>query len=132
MKKKGLALATILLFSGLSTSIFTSCDDDTNNYLQVKVVDVTTELPIAGTIVSVSAEGSTIEKIVATDSAGISNFTFAAPAVFEIVATYNIDSLSNSQTITYREGSSSARLKDGDTVFVTIALPAEHKTRSRN
>ena len=46
MKKKILFASAMLFFSILPLAFFTSCDKDTNSYLEVSVTDEATKLPI--------------------------------------------------------------------------------------
>ncbi len=132
MKKRGLLIASALLISTLTGMFITSCDKDTNSYLHVTVVDETDKSKtFEGAEVKVDMNGSAVKREGLTDANGEFFTSFPAPAVFNVQAIYEIAEQSNSTTKVYREGKGSARLKDGDTAYVTVALGTELKSVPR-
>lgn len=125
MKKKSLLLACLLLFSGLSFFTFSSCDSDTNCYISVTVIDETTKLPISNCIVTIGADGGNIEDHVGnTDPVGHYETSFPAPAIVSVSAKLIDAANSTDNTTAFRAGKSSARLREGETVEVTVPLPS--------
>lgn len=133
MKKKGLIAVGILFFSALGAITFQSCDKDTYSYLDVTVVEQATGHVVPHAAVTISASGSTVGDFGYTDDEGVFSTKFAAPAVFDINARMfiietTVDSISDPSTITYTykhfhsDGSSSIRLKEGETVESTVYI----------
>lgn len=131
MKKKGLIAWGILLFSALGSIAFQSCDKDTYSYLDVTVIEPETRRAVPNAAVTISASGSTVGDFGYTNDEGVYSTKFAAPAVFDVNARMFIketlvDSISDPATITYtyryyhRDGASSIRLKEGETVEATV------------
>lgn len=132
MKKRVLLIASSLLISALTSTLMISCDKDTNSYLHVTVVDETDKTKtFEGAEIKVDMNGSAVNREGLTDANGVFFTSFPAPAVFSIQAIYEIAEQSNSTTKVYREGKGSARLKDGDTSYVTVALSTELKSVPR-
>lgn len=125
MKKNSLLLTCLLLFSGLSFFTFSSCDSDTNCYISVTVVDETAKTPISNCDVSIGAEGGNIEAQKGkTDAVGHFEATFPAPAIVTVDVKKIDMANSNENTTAFRAGKSSARLKEGETVEVTVSMPS--------
>ena len=133
MKKKGLITLGVLFFSALGAITFQACDKDTYSYLDVTVIDHDTRLAVPNAAVTISAAGSTVGDYGFTDGDGLFSTKFAAPAVFDIYARMfimetDIDSISDPATITYtyryyhRDGATSIRLKEGETVDATVYI----------
>ena len=126
MKKKNLFLSVMLFFSILPMTLFTSCDKDTNCYLEVKVLGegsinpISGQLipgePASGAIVEISQDspGDLLDKGV-TNGSGVYKTHFNSPAIVNIKAELD-DGVSR-----YR-GESAVRLKQGETVTVTVNL----------
>lgn len=124
MKKKSILLTCILLLSGLSFFTFSSCDSDTNCYIRVTVVDETTKTPIYNCMVTIGAEGGNIEdQSGLTDPMGVFEASFPAPAIMTIDAKLIDLENSTENTTAFRAGKTSARLKEGETIDVTLTLP---------
>ena len=133
MKKKGLIAAGILFFSALGAISFQSCDKDTYSYLDVTVIEQETRHAVPHAAVTISASGSTVGDYGFTDDEGVFSTKFAAPAVFDVYARMFIveeiiDSISDPSSYTYtykyfhRDGASSIRLKEGETVEATVYI----------
>lgn len=133
MKKKGLIALGVLFFSALGVISFQSCDKDTYSYLDVTVIDQSTGHVVPAAAVSISASGSTVGDFGYTDADGVYSTKFAAPAVFDINARMFIketvtDTLSNPARVRYtdsyfhRDGASSIRLKESETVDATVYI----------
>lgn len=124
MKKKSLLLLCLLLFSGLSMLFFSSCDKDTDSYLLVTVVNGNSTSPISNVSLEIYPEGGNIKKHTGkTDENGQFLTSFKAPSIVTINAKYIVESLCTENQIAFRRTTSSARLKDGETVEVTVNMP---------
>lgn len=127
MKKKIFAIACLILTIALSTILFDSCDKDTNCYVEVTVVDETTLAPISGAFVKIDIDSSYINAQGITNAAGRFDAVFAAPAIFNVNVTYE-DGYDETHTpaeyYCYRTGSNTIKLKEGDTVAVTVNVEA--------
>ena len=123
MKKNCLVLGGILLISLLSTLVFSACDKDTWCYLEVSVKDLKGNLQ-EDAHVRISMQG-TIEDIGATNANGVYTTKFAAPAIFNVQArTLHTDPL-NPNVPYFKQGVKSVRLKEGETVQVTVVIEDE-------
>lgn len=134
MKKKSLFLSALLFFSILPLSLFTSCDKDTNCYLDVKVVNETfidpvsgaqfTNVPIPGAAVIVSQDGGNVYAEGISDESGEFSTHFVAPAIIKIKA---ILQLYNDQglPVAQRRGETSVRLVEGETISAKITVPIQ-------
>ena len=118
MKKKHLLFAAMLFFSILPFTFFSSCDKDTNCYLDVLVIDEATRNPISGAEVDISQTGGNIKANGVTGKDGIHSFSFKVPAIVAIKATYK-DTISGAM----RYGSASVRLIEGERLTRTVTLP---------
>lgn len=136
MKKNGLTALGILLFSALGVIMLQSCDKDTYSYLDVTVIDQETGRVVPAAAVTISASGSTVGDHGFTGSDGVYSTKFSAPAVFDISARMFIlesiiDTLPNPARVRYtnsyfhRDGSSSIRLKEGETVSATVYIDGD-------
>lgn len=119
MNKKNLLLPALLFISLLSCLTFSSCDKDTNCYLDVTVVDETTRAPIAGAKITISQNGGSLHDEGITDVNGLYSTHFSAPAVV------NIDAVLDMGNDGERRGSNAVRLIEGEVKTVTIPMPAE-------
>jgi len=128
MKKKILTIVCIALIGGLSIFSIAACDKDTNCYVQVTVVDEVTHAPMKGVFVKIDIDNSYVNAEGYTDAAGRFDAVFTAPALFDVVATYETgyDSVYTPDLFyCYRKGKNTIRLKEGDTVFSTVNLESE-------
>ncbi len=128
MKKKILALACLLLIGGLSAFFFNACDKDTNCYVEVTVLDEASKLPVSNVFIKIDIDSSYIKAEGYTDAAGQFRAEFAAPAIFNVAATYETgyDSVYTADKfLCYRKGNNTIRLKEGDTVKSVVNLESE-------
>lgn len=125
MKKKSFLLTCLLFFSSLSMITFSSCDSDTNSYINVTVVDETTKTPMSHAKVTVFMEGGSVESQTGyTNAMGTYLTGFRSPAIVTIYADYKLEDQSTDKLMAYRSGKGSARLKEGETVEATITIPS--------
>lgn len=125
MKKKALLLAGALLFNTLGALVFTSCDKDTYSHLEVTVKDQLNNHTVPNAMVIINMDGGSIADTGYTNDDGVYKTEFAAPAVFNLYTkAFVIDTPAHpiDQYICYRTGSSSIRLKEGETVTAVIPL----------
>ncbi|MGX8712971.1 MAG: carboxypeptidase-like regulatory domain-containing protein [bacterium] len=134
MKKKNLFLSALLFFSILPISLFTSCDKDTNSYLEVTVVDETyvdpisgieiANMPIPGAAVTVYQDGGHVYAAGITDGSGSYSTHFVAPAIVKIKAVIQLYTQGeNPQPNGQRRGETSVRLVEGETVSAKVTVP---------
>ncbi|MBR1792684.1 MAG: carboxypeptidase regulatory-like domain-containing protein [Bacteroidales bacterium] len=121
MKQRRIALIGLLIFSIVSLCMFSSCDKDTDCKLKVFVVKKNDGRAVAKARVEVGKQGGTIGAEGETDVSGVFQATFAAPAIFDVTATYAVYGDDGSYIGNYAN-STSVRLKDGEEVSVTIEL----------
>lgn len=119
MNKKITLLSLALFFSMLSCSIFSSCDKDTNCYLDVLVVDETSRAPIPGAKITINQNGGSVHDEGITNENGLYQTHFSAPAVVNINAVLDMGNTGE------RRGSNAVRLIEGEVKTVTIPMPAE-------
>ncbi|MCQ2295329.1 MAG: hypothetical protein MJZ67_06710 [Bacteroidales bacterium] len=136
MKKKSLFLIGTLLFSVLSSFLFTSCDKDTWCYLDVTVLDSqNNNAPAGGAWVKVQYVKAneadpnnpitgTIFDIGQCGADGVYRTKFAAPAIMTIEARIDEPDELNGRPW-YRAGEQSIRLKSGETVTATVKVIGE-------
>ena len=117
MKKRVNTLLAILFFSLLPMSIFSSCDKDTNCYIDVLVLDGTTRKPISGANIEIKQDQGTLHDEGVTDATGIYSTHFIAPAIVTVKAKLDVGNSG------YRTAETSIRLKEGETVTATVTLP---------
>ncbi|MBQ9587378.1 MAG: hypothetical protein IJR26_05945 [Bacteroidales bacterium] len=136
MKKKILALACLLLMGGLSVFFFAACDKDTNSYVEITVVDELTGRPIPRVFVKIDSNESDYGDTTTSSAVNATGFTditgtfkaqFSAPAIFNVYAVYEADTMYNEQYdrvnfYCYRDGKGTIRLREGETVKNTIIL----------
>ena len=132
MKKKVAIIFGILLISGLSITLTTSCDKDTFCYLDVNVVapvldsagkaiEGTSHTPDSCWVV-INQTGGTVSDTQRLDQTGLHSYTFSAPAIFKIRARiHSIDTV-NTKTCYYYEGTKAIRLKEGERVTATVKI----------
>ncbi|MBR1550257.1 MAG: carboxypeptidase regulatory-like domain-containing protein [Bacteroidales bacterium] len=134
MKKKNLLFSVALFFSILPMALFTSCDKDTNCYLDVKVVDegiinpisgeLTTGAPIGGAVVEIYQDGGTVYAKGVTGRDGVFSTYFNAPAIVKIKATLQLFNEAGAAA-GERRGETSVRLQEGETTDATITLSSQ-------
>lgn len=125
MKKKILTFIGLFLISGLSTIFFSACDDDTNCYVRVSVIDEATKMPVSGVFVKIDIDSSYINAQGTTDMLGQFFAQFTAPAIYNVSIKKEggYDTLyTPDQFYCYRKGNNTIRLKEGDTVETTVIL----------
>lgn len=119
MNKKITLLALILFLSTLSLSLFTSCDKDTNCYLEVLVLDEASRAPIPGAKIVISQNGGSVHDEGVTAENGIYTTHFSAPAILNIKATLDMGNDGE------RRGETAVRLKEGETITATVTMTSE-------
>lgn len=124
MKKKNILTTLLLFFSILPMTLFTSCDKDTNCYLDVFVVDDATQAPISGAIVEVFQDGGNKKASGVTGGDGIYSTHFISPAIVKIKATLQV--LDDSGfPMGSRIGETSVRLIEGETLKAKVTLTSQ-------
>ncbi len=103
----------------LSLSLFTSCDKDTNCYLEVLVVDEATRTPIPGAKIVINQTGGSVYDEGVTGENGVYSTHFNAPAVLYVNATLDMGNSGE------RRGNGAVRLVEGEVKTVTIPMPAD-------
>ena len=123
MNKKIAKVSLMLFFSLLPMMLFSSCDSDTNCYLEVKVLDETTRNPVSGVIVELyqgNCDPSDYNyQNGTTDAEGVFSTYFLAPAILNIRLTYNLPDGG------YRRGTGTVRLIEGDVKKTEVILEAQ-------
>lgn len=117
MRKKINTLAVILFFSLLPMAFFTSCDKDTNCYLEVLVTDLSTKKPVKNVKIEVKQDGGTVHASGKTDTDGKYTAEFTAPAIVQVKADLSVADNG------HRRAETSIRLQEGETVTANILLP---------
>jgi hypothetical protein len=134
MKKKNLLFSVVLFFSILPMAFFTSCDKDTNCYLDVKVLDEGMINPISGEMtpgnpiplaeVEVYQDGGTVYSKGITGSDGVYSTYFNAPAIVKIKARLQLYNDAG-QAAGERRGETSVRLAEGETITANVTLSSQ-------
>lgn len=120
MKKKILFVSAMLFFSILPMLLFTSCDKDTNSYLEVLVLDDATKNPIPAANVDITQSGGgTIQVHGITGNDGIFKASFKSPAIIKVKASLPIPI---EQGGGERRGETQVRLLEGETLTAKISL----------
>ena len=123
MKKKINRLCLLLFISLLPITLFSSCDDDTNCYLDVQVVDEATKTPVSGATVEIyqnNCDPSDYNyRMGTTDASGTYSTFFEAPGIFSIKATLNLTEGG------YRMGTGTVRTLEGETKVTQIILTSD-------
>jgi hypothetical protein len=123
MKKKINRLCLLLFISLLPATLFTSCDDDTNCYLDVQVIDEVTKAPVSGAIVELyqnNCDPSDYNyRSGVTDGTGTYSTSFVAPGIYSIKATLNLAEGG------YRLGTGTVRTLEGETKVTQVILTAD-------
>ena len=120
MKKKIIFASAMLFFSILPMLLFTSCDKDTNSYLEVLVLDDATKNPIPAANVDITQSGGgTIQVHGITGNDGIFKASFKSPAIIKVKASLPIPI---EQGGGERRGETQVRLLEGETLTAKISL----------
>lgn len=141
MQKKHFFFIACALMCGVSAMFFQSCDKDTNCYVKVNVVDIVTDslshidtLPVNGAYVKIDIDSSMVNATGYTDLLGVFDTVFSAPAIFNVAVKLTVldtPTYDPTKFDVYRRGSSTIRLKEGDTVFSTVILERDTIRESR-
>lgn len=124
MKKKILLISAMLFFSILPLSLFSSCDKDTNSYLEVLVLDDATKVPIPNAIVDISqTNGGIIHVTGTTGNDGIFKASFKSPAIVKVKASLPRPAAEGGGE---RRGETQVRLLEGKTLNATIQLTDQY------
>jgi len=118
MNKKRFLIPALLLLSILSLPLFSSCDKDTNCYLNVFVRDEATHAPIPNAKITVSQNGGSLYAEGVTAADGTYQTYFVAPAILNIKAVLPLE-------VGERRGETSVRLKEGETITATVTMTAD-------
>lgn len=123
MKKKINRLCLLLFFSLLPAALFTACDDDTNCYLDVQVIDEITKAPVSGAIVELyqnNCDASDYNyRMGVADANGTASFSWETPGIFSIKATLNLTPAGQ------RLGTGTVRTVEGETKTATVFITSE-------
>lgn len=123
MKKKIHILSVLLFISVLPLTIFTSCDKDTNSYVDVLVVNESDRAPVPGVKVQLYQHNPDPQDVNyvegVTDANGVFSAQYHAPGILNIKATLNVENNG------YRTGKGSVRLIEGETKTAQITLGTE-------
>ena len=127
MKKSFLTTISALIVSTFVLAMFTSCDKDTDCTLSVILIDEMTGNPFQGAVIKVAKDNSEVNAEGVTDANGRFKATFKAPAIFDVIATYDTgDRDPATGELFYREGRNSVRLEDGKTIECRVVLLKEY------
>ena len=121
MNKKSILFPALLFISLLTPVFFSSCDKDTNCYLDVYVVEEGSRKAVSGAKIEITQEQGAIHDEGVTDAEGKYSTRFPAPAILTINATLVEDVENNG----HRDGSTTVRTTDGETVSATVTLASE-------
>lgn len=125
MKKRHFILCATLLFNLLSVALFSSCDRDTNSYLDVKVVEkhpITQALmPVPGAEVEIYQDGGTVNAKGFTGNNGVYSTHFVAPAIVSIRVKLDVYN-ENGVRVGERRANGSVRLTEGETKTTQLTL----------
>ncbi len=123
MKKKSLIFSALLFLSILPISFFTSCDKDTNSYLDVLVTDEATKSPISGAKIEIlQTNGGNVHETGVTNAKGKCSFKFVSPAIVKVKAALEIPiDMGGGE----RRGETQIRLMEGETLTAKISLTSQ-------
>lgn len=126
MKKSFLITLSALIISVVAGAFLASCDKETDSTVDVIVINEETNQPFQGVNVKIAKDNSEVNVEGVTDANGRMKATFKAPAIFDVVATYETG-MSDPTTGErfYREGKNSVRLVDGETVECRVVVLKE-------
>lgn len=126
MKKKILVLPVLLFISLLSSLLFTSCDKDTNCYVEVLVVNKSNRAPVSDAKVELYQHNCSPNDYNyatgVTDENGKFTTHFGAPAILTIKVTH---ATTTNGVVGTRTGYGTVRLIEGETKEATVALDSE-------
>ena len=122
MKRKISTLAALLFISLLPAAFFTSCDKDTNSYVDVLVLNEQGRTPVSGVTVELfqnNCDPSDYKYAIGvTDAKGIFSTHYDSPGILEIKATLSTGDGG------YRRGKGNVRLVEGETKTAEVTLGA--------
>lgn len=128
MNKKVRLAIVALFFSLLSVATFCACDKDTNCYLDVKVVNGNSEIPISGAIVEIyqtACDSSDYNYTLGTtDGSGLFSTSYNAPGVMRVKASFQLDTFYYND-FAFRIGEGNVRIVEGEKKVCTIHLPTD-------
>ena len=119
MKKKIHILSVLLFISLLPIAMFTSCDKDTNCYVDVLVVDELDRTPVSDVqveLMNYKSPHDHLYKSGVTNENGIFSTYYTAPAILNIKVKKGI-----------RTGEGTVRLEEGITKTATVILKLQAK-----
>jgi hypothetical protein len=120
MKKKINILAVALFFSLLPIALFTSCDKDTNSYVDVLVLDEATRNPVSGVeVILYQPNGGETTDTGFTSTDGIYSTYFPSPAILSIKVSKAVENNG------LRKGNGTVRLIEGEKVTAEVNLASE-------
>ena len=120
MKKKINILAALLFISLLPMALFSSCDKDTNSYVDVLVLDEATRNPVSDVnVILYQTNGGEVTDTGYTNADGIYSTYFTAPAILSIKVSKAV--ANNGE----RRGNGTVRLREGEKVTAEINLASE-------
>lgn len=120
MNKKINILAVALFFSLLPMALFTSCDKDTNSYVDVLVLDEATRNPVSGVeVIFYQPNGGMITDTGYTSTNGIYSTYFVAPSILSIKVSKEVENNG------VRRGNGTVRLIEGEKVTAEVNLASE-------
>ena len=126
MKKSFLTTISVLIISAFALTVFASCDKETDSTISVIVIDEETNQPFQGVAVKIAKDNSEVNVEGVTDANGRFKATFKAPAIFDVIATYETGMTDpTTGECFYREGKNSGRLIDGETVECRVIVLKE-------
>ena len=121
MNKKRILLPALLFISLLTAAVFSACDKDTNCYLDVMVVEEGTRTPVPNAKIEIYQEQGSVHDEGTTDANGKYSTHFPAPAILTVDARLIVDEENNG----HRDGSTTVRTADGETVTAIVTLASE-------
>ena len=118
MKKKFNIFALVLFFSLLPLTLFSSCDKDTNCYLDVFVLEEGQRTPVSGVKIIINQENGSVYAEGVTEANGKFSTFFTKPAILNV----NAELLVDEENRGYRRGSTTVRIVEGETKMATVTL----------
>lgn len=116
MNKKRTLIPVLLFFSLLSLPLFSSCDKDTNCYLEVLVIREADRTPIPDVIIEISQNGGQISDNGITNAEGKYSTHFWAPAIL------NISAKKSAGEVGWYRGETSVRLTEGEVKQAVVTM----------
>ena len=121
MNKKSIFIPVLLFFSLLTPVLFSSCDKDTNCYLDVLVLEEGQRTPVSGAKIVINQEGGSVYAEGVTEGNGKFSTFFKNPAILNVTAELLVDEENQG----YRRGSTTVRVAEGETRTATVTLPQQ-------